>query len=317
VLLESGYGYANAETKQANGVDTRFNLASLGKLLTRLAILQLAQSGQIDMAAPVGKYLPDFPNPDVRDRVTIQHLVDMRSGVGSYWNDAFAARRSSVRTTDDYLALFATDKLAFEPGSQELYSNGGYIILGKIIEVVSGLSYPDYVKSRIAVPAQMEDLEFLAVDEKAERVAIGYTTQTPSPVSGATNRAGGPAAARVGHMRSTTAATLQPNTPLLPGRGQGAGGGYASVRDFLRLDSAIRGNKLLDATWTARFLGDNYAKGGLMGFSGGYPGANTMFLMFADGTSIIAFANLDPPAASGILSGISERLGKRRLRTPG
>ena len=61
----------------------------------------------------------------------------MRLGVlGSYWNDAFAARRASIRTTDDYLALFATDKLAFEPGTRELYSNGGYIILGKVIEVV-------------------------------------------------------------------------------------------------------------------------------------------------------------------------------------
>lgn len=304
-LFEGAYGAANVETGARNALDTRFNLASLGKALTQVAIWQLVQAGRIDLDRTVGHYLPDYPNEAVRTRVTLRQLLTMRSGVGSYWNDRFAARRTAIRTIDDYLALFATDPLEFEPGTSELYSNGGYIILGKIIETVSGMSYADYIARHVTGPAGMRDAGFFAIDEQVDRLAIGYTTES------------GPneAPPRVRHGdTSGPASAPRPNSDQLPGRGLSAGGGYASVQDFLRFDQALRGRRLLDAEHSALHLGEAFANGGVSGFVGGFPGANTMFGMYGDGTTIIVFANRDAPAAMDATMAIIRILG---LPAPG
>lgn len=304
-LFEGAYGAANRETGARNALDTRFNLASVGKVLTQVAIWQLVQAGRIDLDRTVGHYLPDYPNEAVRTRVTLRQLLTMRSGVGSYWNDRFAARRTAIRTTDDYLALFATDPLEFEPGTSELYSNGGYIILGKIIETVSGMSYADYIARHVTGPAGMTDSGFFAIDEQVDRLATGYTTESGPNET--------PPSALHGEA-STPAVAPRPNTDQLPGRGLSAGGGYASVRDFLRFDQALRGHRLLDAEHTARHLGEAFANGGVSGLVGGFPGANTMFGMYPDGTTIIVFANQDAPAAMEATMAIIRILG---LPAPG
>ena len=304
-LFEGAYGLANRETGQRNAPDTRFNLASLGKMLTQVAIMQLVQNGRLDLDQTVGHYLPDYPNETVRARVTVRQLYNMRSGVGSYWNAAFAARRASIRTIDDYLALFSRDALAFEPGTSQLYSNGGYIILGKIIETVSGMSYADYIARYVTGPAGMSDTGFFAVDERVDRLAIGYTRQT----------APGDTPMVMQHGAGAATGELRPNVDLLPGRGLSAGGGYGSVRDFLRFDQALRGNRLLNAEYTARILGQNFGNNGVAGFAGGYPGANTMFIMYGDGTTIIVFANQDAPAAIETASAAGDLLGLRPFAT--
>ena len=136
-------GLANRATGTPNKLDTRFNLGSLDKLFTRIAIRQLQHAGKLAMTHRVGKYLPDYPNPRVRDEVTIKLLYEMRSGLGDFGTDNYRtliAKRLTLRTLDDWIALFAADSLQYPPGTSQAYSNAGYVVLGKIIERASGQS---------------------------------------------------------------------------------------------------------------------------------------------------------------------------------
>src|SRR5687768_2578663 len=128
-LLRSGYGLADREKRLPINTDTRFNLGSIDKLITRIAVWQLVAAGKLQLDVPVGIYLPDYPNAAVRARVTARQLYNMSSGVGDFFNEEFRRRHADIRTVDDYLSLFAADTLQFEPGTARLYINGGYINL--------------------------------------------------------------------------------------------------------------------------------------------------------------------------------------------
>ena len=160
-IFEKAYGLANKETNTPNKTDTKFNLGSINKIFTRIAIGQLVQQGKISFDDKLGKYLPDYPNKDAAEKVTIRHLVTMKSGIGDFFGDKFTAMpKDKLRKNSDFIPLFADKPLAFEPGTNEQYSNGGYILLGAIIEKVSGKSYYDYVRENIFKPAGMIEYRF-------------------------------------------------------------------------------------------------------------------------------------------------------------
>lgn len=298
VLLRSGYGMADREQRIAVAPHTRFNLGSIDKLITRIAIWQLVAAGKLDLDAPIGKYLPDYPSRDVREQVTARHLYQMSSGVGDFFNEEFQRRHAEIRTVDDYLSLFAQEPLRFKPGSARLYSNGGYIILGKLIERVSGQTYYDYVLAHITGPARMSSTRHYFLDERVPDRAIGYT-----------------------RMRGPVA----PNTSSLAGRGSPAGGGYSTVDDFLKLDAALRAGSLIPGTFADSLLPAGFRSGGteVLNYGGGGPGTNTQYVAFPDGYTILVFANADPPAATTVAQAIAKSLGKtlpggtRVLRRPG
>jgi CubicO group peptidase (beta-lactamase class C family) len=292
-LLERGYGFANRETREPNTPDTRFNLASVNKLITRIAIYQLVDAGKLSLDDKVGTILPGYPNAAVKDKVTVQHLIDMKGGLPDIFNEKFRVNHKKLRSTDDFLALFAEEPLRFEPGTKREYSNGGYVLLGKIIERLSGKSYSEYVGAHIAAPAGMTSTSLDAPDG-ARGAAIGYTRSSdmfadPDPK-----------------------AQLRPNQAFLPGRGSSAGGGYSTIRDFARLDAALRNGKLLKPTTRDLLFPPGSAAGrGLAGaVLGGTTGANTMFLPFSDGVTVIAFANMDPPAAMSAMAKPLQMLGR-------
>lgn len=112
----------------------------------------LAQSPARSDLKAAGKFLPKYPNPVVRSNVTIEQFLRHRSGVGSFWNERYMARRADVRSVNDYIELFQSDSLLFEPGTSEAYSNGGYVLLGPIIERVSGKSYHAYLRANVFAP---------------------------------------------------------------------------------------------------------------------------------------------------------------------
>ena len=294
-LLRAGYGLADRSRRIPVTPDTKFNLGSIDKLITRIAIWQLVATGKLDLDIPIGRYLPDYPNAAVRERVTARHLYEMKSGVGNFMGDAYLQRHSEIRTVDQYLELFANEPLQFEPGSAMLYSNGGYIILGKLIERLSERSYYDYVLANITGPLSMVSTRHYAIDEDVPNRAIGYTA---------------------------TRGPLQPNTYSLAGRGSPAGGGYSTVDDFLKLDGALRTGRLLPAGFDS-VLAPSFARGEPVSYGGGGPGTNTHYASWADGTTIIVFGNLDPPATTQVAQRIAAALGKslpggtRVLRRPG
>src|SRR5688500_16560662 len=142
VLYSRAAGVADERTKAPITLDTRFTLASLGKMFTAVAIGQLLDQRKLALTDTVAKFLPDFPNRDAR-RVTIAQLLSHTSGLGSYCNERYEAQREGLFTLADYVPLFADEPLRFAPGERFGYSNSGYIVLGRIVETVSGLAFDD------------------------------------------------------------------------------------------------------------------------------------------------------------------------------
>jgi hypothetical protein len=129
--------------------DTKFNLGSINKIFTQVAIGQLAAAGKLELTDTIRKHLPDYPSP-VADKITIQQLIEHRSGLGDFFGPEYlAAPPSSIRKLSDYVPLFVNKPLEFEPGTSQRYSNAGYIVLGLIIEAITRQSYYDYVREHV------------------------------------------------------------------------------------------------------------------------------------------------------------------------
>ncbi len=280
-------GLANRATGAPNRLDTRFNLASLDKYFTRIAIRQLQQEGKVSMTDRVGEHLPEYPNRRVREEVTIEHLYDMRSGLGDFGGDSyetFVAGRLTLRTLDDYLALFAHDPLRFAPGSKQAYSNAGYVVLGKVVERASGQSYYDYVQQHVFEPAGMVNTGYHAPDDRAPNTAIPYTT-APAVLGDFGEDARRPSERR-------------PATSLLAYRGSSAGGGYSTAEDLLRLSRALHARRLLNAAFTDSLLDFRPGPFSFDGWAGGSEGINTVFYVHTTGHTLIVLSNYDPPSAT-------------------
>ena len=183
-------GIANRETNAPNTLETKFNLGSMNKMFTAIAIAQLAQNGKLKFDDTVAKHLPDFQNKEVAQKVTIHQLLTHTSGMGSYWGDKFAAQRTQLTTVAAHLPLIADEPLAFAPGEKFRYSNSGYMLLGAIIEKVSGKNYYDYVRDNIFLPAEMVStnqaaptLTSRSVTRAWRRMAIAAKPNGLTPIS--------------------------------------------------------------------------------------------------------------------------------------
>jgi CubicO group peptidase (beta-lactamase class C family) len=145
VLFKGGFGDANKSWNIPNTADTKFRIASTTKQFTAALALKLVEKGKLELEGRVSEYLADYP-PEQGNKVTVHHLLSHTSGIPSYTTPAFMS--NEVRdpfTTDSLIALFSGLELQFEPGSRWSYSNSGYILLGAIIEAVTGKSYPNWI----------------------------------------------------------------------------------------------------------------------------------------------------------------------------
>src|SRR6476620_5703388 len=124
-IASKAAGTANKATNALIDLNTKFNLGSMNKMFTAVAIAQLAQDSKLSFTDTVGKHLPDYPNKEVAEKVTIHHLLTHTSGLGSYWGEKFAAEREKLLTVAAHLPLFASEPLSFPPGEKFQYSNSG------------------------------------------------------------------------------------------------------------------------------------------------------------------------------------------------
>jgi D-alanyl-D-alanine carboxypeptidase len=300
-IFTGAYGMADREKKIPNTLNTKFRIGSMNKMFTAASILQLVQAGKISLGDPVGKYLTDYPNKDIATKVTIYQLLTHTGGTGDFFGPQFDAHRLELKTLQDYMKLYGERAPQFEPGSRWEYSNYGFLMLGVVVERVSGKSYYDYVSENIYKPAGMTSSGSFPEDQTVPDRSIGYT------------QFGGKG--------------LQPNTDTLPYRGTSAGGGYCTVEDLLRFANALSNHKLLNAQNTDLLTtgkvdtprGDKYAFGFMdngggtamrhFGHGGGAPGMNGELQIFPQtGYVIIVLSNLDPPAASHVSDFIVNRL---------
>jgi len=286
VLFEKAYGLASKEYGVPNRVDTRFNLGSINKIITKIAIEQLAAKGALALDDRLGTFLPDYPNKEAAGKVTIRELLDMTSGVGDFFGEKYdATPKDRIRDLADYLPLFASEPLLFEPGTRNQYSNGGYVLLGLIIEKASGESYYDYVREHIYEPAGMKSTGHLDADVPVENVASGYTRNW-----GDRDHAGEP---------------RRNNIYTRPARGSSAGGGYSTVEDLLKLVVALKAGTLSAPETAEMFRGAGADAGGAPGINA-FVGTEP-----ATDCTIIVLSNYDPPAAvktGGALAHLAKRL---------
>jgi D-alanyl-D-alanine carboxypeptidase len=338
-IFQQSYGYADRDRKIRNKIDTKFRFGSMGKMFTAVAVLQLVQAGKIKLEDTVGHYLRNYPNREVA-AVTIHQLLTHTGGTGDIFSPEFDAHRTQLKELADYVAFYGNRGLQFTPGSKWDYSNYGYVLLGRIIEVVSGQSYYDYVRNHIFLPAGMNSTDNLPENEHVRDLAVGYTRggprmllPPPGPGQGGPPvllppPGSGPGERPQGPLNPPANGPLRSTDGTLPYRGTSAGGGYSTVGDFLKFVNALTTNVLLDAHHTQLLIagkvdtprpGTKYAYGfeaetmpdgaRIFGHGGGSPGMNGRLSVFPKfGYVVVVLANLDPPAADDLARFIGDRL---------
>ncbi|MBH1530147.1 beta-lactamase family protein [Stenotrophomonas maltophilia] len=296
VLLDWHGGEADREGGVPVDADTRFRLASSNKMFTSVGILQLVQAGRLGLDDTIGRHLPDYPNKAVAGTVTVRQLLTHTSGLGDFFGDDFDQYSASLKTLDDYVQRFAKDPPQFTPGSQDSYSNYGFIVLGRIIEAVSGQSYYAYVEEHILRPAGMAGTGFEPETVTVPQRAVAYTKQD-------------------GQWKR--------ETKSLPWRGISAGGGYSTVGDMMKFAEALQSGRLvspalLQQATTAQNHKGWYGYGFVVqgegrehqyGHEGGAPGSNSAIVVLpAQGYVIVGLANVDPDAIGNVVNYIARRV---------
>ncbi len=302
-IFRGAYGEASKRYAVPNRIDTKFNLGSMNKMFTGVAIAQLAQQGRLSFNDLIIEHLPDYPNREVAEQVTIHHLLTHTSGMESYWEELFDAEWPQIRTVEQLVELFASKPLRFEPGAGFHYSNAGPVVLGFVIERITGLSYYDYVREHIYSPAGMESTDCYEMDQPIENLAIGYTKRDCEG-----NRGG---------------EEWRNNLFMHSVRGGPAGGGYSTVDDLLSFANALTRHVLLNKAYTdtvttgkvsmgpdmryAYLFGDQRRNGHrIIGHNGGAPGISAVLDIYVDlGYTVAVLANYD-----GVAEPVARRIGK-------
>jgi CubicO group peptidase (beta-lactamase class C family) len=298
VLAEHAHGMADRAAATANTLDTRFRFGSAGKMFTAVAVLQLVEAGELSLDATVDTYLPGYPNRDVATRVTLRHLLTHTGGTGGLDNleRDYAGDRSALRSHGDYLEAHGTRGLAFEPGTKVDYSNYGFVLLGAIIENVTGQDYYEVLDKKVFAPAGMASTGAEPESASVPGRAVAYRRQGDAWVD--------------------AAATL-------PWRGTAAGGGYTTVGDLLKFAQALQAGKLLSpamlAQATSPQMQENWygfgfitvGEGGLRryGHGGDADGMNADFRVFPEsGWVLVSLSNFDPPSAYRLMRWFEPRM---------
>jgi D-alanyl-D-alanine carboxypeptidase len=296
VLLQDAWGRADRKAGTANTPATRFRIGSMNKMFTAVATLQLVEAGKLKLNDPIGKHLPDYPNKQVARKVTVRHLLTHTGGTGDIFGPEFDRHRLQLREHRDYLKLYGSRGLRYQPGDHFEYSNYGFILLGALIERVSGMSYYDYVRDHVFRRAGMRATGSLPESTDVPDRAVGY-------------------------MRTALGGAWVPNTDTLPWRGTAAGGGYSTVGDLLRFAEALRSGRLISKATLAEATRPHQEQYGYgfgvqgegrlrsWGHGGGAPGMNGELRVFPQlGYVVVALSNLDPPAASELVDFFALRM---------
>jgi len=293
-LFNKAYGLASRADQASNRTDTKFNIASMGKMFTGVAVAQLAEQGKLSFDDPLDKYLPaEWLNPEVSRKIKIKHLLTHTSGLGDYFVKLRGQPKGVVfRSLEDYRPLVADESLSFEPGTRWSYSNTGMLLAGVVIEQATGESYFDYVRNHIYKPAGMTNTDAYDKDGPEPNKATGY-------IKIYTDKG-------VDWMSSTGERVM---------KGMPSGGSFSTVEDLLRFDIALRNHKLLSPEYTGIVLstkpeisspfygyGFNISEcdaGRIAEHGGDGTGIQSSFRMYLDsGYTVAVLANRSTPAAS-------------------
>lgn len=283
-IYERAGGPASKAWNAKNRTDTKFNLASMNKMFTAVAVAQLVKADKLSYDDTVGKILPDYPNKDVATKVTIHHLLTHTSGLpaaDATVEQLLTSYQKEYRSIEEYLPSFAKEELRAEPGRRFAYSNYGYLVLGRMIEKVTGQDYHTYLRKNVFDPAGMNATDNYELDADTPHLATGYM-DTP------------------GGRRT--------NTRHIAVKGMPFGGGYSTAGDLTKFATALRGEKLLpkksvDRLWKGHVNDGQYGYGfeireynghRIVGHGGGWFGVTNHMDVYPDlGYTVVILSNYD------------------------
>lgn len=264
VVHERGYGPARRDPEVPVTPNTLFDVGSITKAFTRVAILQQVAAGKLSLDDTLGQHVEGF-EPDIADRVQVRHLLEMTSGFGDYLMNAhFQEDKTRFDSVGELVVLIRGQELAFAPGEGRRYSNAGYVLLGAILESVTGRDYYELIEKDVFARAGMEDSRFLRGDDPA---------------------------AAMGYMRGPDSDALVSNKTVIPYKGSPAGSSYSTPRDLYRFQVAMDNDQL--------GVGRDAVRDGCI--AGGGPGVNAVSCIDREaGVSVILMANVDEGPAERI-----------------
>jgi CubicO group peptidase (beta-lactamase class C family) len=277
LLFAQAYGQANKDFGVPNTIETAFNLGSMNKMFTAVAIAQLVERGLVRFDDYLADYLPNFPTAEAARQMQIKHLLSHTAGLGSFFNEKFqSTSRARLRSVTDFLDLVRDEPLQFPPGTNWAYSNTGFQALGGVIEAVTGRDYFDHMRATLFKPLGMYRTDCFELDRVNPNLAVGYEKMFTDD---------GGVAFRNNLFEHVI-------------RGGPAGGGYSAVGDLVHFATALHEHQLLSPPTTEILLspkpelaapshGQSYGYGfgldearGIAGHSGGFPGISSNLDLF-------------------------------------
>lgn len=217
--------------------DTRFHIASVTKLLTVTALLQLVESGDVGLDDPLSRWIPEYPRP-YRDQVTVRHLLTHTSGIELDDDPAYLAKVRLARSAEELLAAqvehIRARKPRFPPGSEYDYSSEGIDLLGVIIERVADRPWTEVVRDRVLEPSGMSRTRFTVPVEEGDW-AVGFTSLNPD-------------------LDTTTPGALRPATQILPRVAKPSSGVWSTADDLHRFMRSLLDHRILSPAWTDSLL---------------------------------------------------------------
>jgi CubicO group peptidase (beta-lactamase class C family) len=177
VIYSKGFGMANAEKDLPNKSSTKFRIGSVTKQFTAMLIVQLAADKKLDLHAPISKYLPAYPKKN-GDLITIHHLLTHTSGIPNFTDfPGFQEAQGKSYQPEELVRLFSDSALEFKPGSTFSYSNSGYILLGYLIEKITGKPYEQVLQENILTPLKMYNTGY-DHNKELKDMAVGYDSRS-------------------------------------------------------------------------------------------------------------------------------------------
>lgn len=244
IVFDKGYGLANLETGARITGDTPFNIASVSKQFTAVAVLQLVEKGLIDLEAPVSRYFPEL-KADIWSKTKVRHLLSHSSGIPD--ERGYLTREQKI-AGDEYLAteyLKTLDHLHFEPGTAYEYINPTFVLCGFLVERVSGEPFTEYMRKNVFDMAGMDRTRYFDRDDEDPEAAHGYEFEDVSDMPEertATDGKGAKEWYEYDYGEETFFAT-RPD-----------GGIYTSTREFVKWELALRSHSILSQELTDKAM---------------------------------------------------------------
>jgi CubicO group peptidase (beta-lactamase class C family) len=236
ILFNKSYGMANLEWNVPNTPTTKFRIGSITKQFTAAAILLLEERGKLTVEDSVKKYIPDAP--EAWDKITLHNVLTHTGGIPNFTDFPDYPQKSlSPMTAEQIVAWFKDKPLDFDPGAKFSYSDSDYVLLGYLIEKLSGQTYEKFLQENILTPLGMKDSGYDSNTAIIEHRASGYSRTRAGPVN-------------AGYVNMTVP--------------HGAGGLYSTTLDLLKWEQGLFGRKLLKPESLAKMttpFKENYAFG--------------------------------------------------------